>query len=156
MFFFPLWSHVFCGSEDFFKLHYRGVVDCNLQTNFPVLCLELDVSSQLLLCELPALFVVSRCFNKNLFPAVWRHNLYPLPSLVIDHLLLGNEYGLIFPSRGWQLSLSEVNQKLVFGEVRKLLFSVVKREFYSHHCNVLYCLQWDSHVWTWCHFKQLI
>ena len=34
----------------------------------------------------------------------------------------------------------EINCKLVSGETLKILFSVVKTEFYSHHYNILHCL----------------
>ena len=33
----------------------------------------------------------------------------------------------------------EINRKLAPGEVRKLLVSVVKREFNSRHYNILFC-----------------
>ena len=34
----------------------------------------------------------------------------------------------------------EINRKLISREVRKLLISVVKREFNIHHYNILHCL----------------
>ena len=60
-----------------------------------------------------------------------------------------------------------INRKLVFGEVRKLLFSVVKNrlerkmEHYAllvhHHYNsILHFLLCDSHIWTWWQFKKSI
>ena len=52
----------------------------------------------------------------------------------------------------------EINCKLVSGEIGKLLFNVVKTEFYSLHYNILHCLLWDtgSRAWIWGCFKQLI
>ena len=49
-----------------------------------------------------------------------------------------------------------INRKLVSGEVRKLLFSVVKIEFNSRHYNVLHCLLWGSCACTYWRLKQSI
>ena len=49
-----------------------------------------------------------------------------------------------------------INRKLVSGEVRKLLFSVVKIEFNSRHYNVLHCLLWGSCAWTCWRLQQSI
>ena len=42
----------------------------------------------------------------------------------------------------------EINRELVSGEVRKLLFSVVRREFNGRHYNILHCLLWGRRACT--------
>ena len=48
-----------------------------------------------------------------------------------------------------------INGKLVSGEVRKLFFSVVKREFNSRHYNIMHFLLWICRAWTWWRFTAI-
>ena len=48
-----------------------------------------------------------------------------------------------------------INRKLVSGEVRKLFFSVVKREFNSRHYNIMHFLLWICRAWTWWRFTAI-
>ena len=43
---------------------------------------------------------------------------------------------------------ARINRKLVSGEGRKRLFSVVRREFNSRHYNILHYLLWQSRTWN--------